>query len=629
MEGTPRGVSQEEACKIVRELNTHQIELELQNENLRQAQIELERSCKKINDLYEFAPVSYLTVSDTGIVIEANLTAAEMLGVEKMNLLNTPFSKFILEEYQNTYYLCRRAILETKTSQCVELQMKKEGGDDFWGSCECKLIKDSGDDIYIRTVISDISKRKQAELALQRVYTELESKVQERTRQLAKANRDLQNEIVEHHVARRKLEEYVQRQKVMNALLQISIDNCSLEEMLNRIINNIIGFPGLGLEPSGVIFLKKKTSEYLVMKAHVNVPEDLVRVCSSRQVGECLCGRAALSAKVIFATSLDASHEISYQGMDPHGHYCVPILGTDGKVLGVLALFLKVDTLRNKVVEETLVASGNVIAGIIERTRAKIALRKKNDELEKRVEQRTLELQKTQQQLLHVEKLSAIGRLSASIAHEFNNPLQGILTVLNGVAKRSSLEEEDMRLVLSAREECQRIKGLIRDLQDFNRPTSGKKELMDLRKAIDILLLLCKSDCKHRKVTVVTKYAENTPSVMVVLDQIKQVVLNLLRNAMDACPDGGTIYIDSWSANDELVLQVQDTGIGIKPENLDRIFEPFFTTKSEIKGTGLGLSTSYGIIKKHNGRLEVKSELGKGTTFTIALPAPGASDDGT
>ena len=343
MEGTPRGVSQEEACKTVRELNTHLIELELQNENLRQAQIELERSCKKINDLYEFAPVSYLTVSDTGIVIEANFTAAEMLGVEKRNLLNAPFSKFILEEYQNTYYLCRRAILETKTSQCVELRMKKEGGDDFWGSCECKLIKDSGDNICIRTVISDISKRKQAELALQRVYTEFESKVQERTRQLAKANRDLQNEIVEHHVARRKLEEYVQRQKVMNALLQISIDNCSLEEMLNRIINNIIGFPGLGLEPSGVIFLKKKASEYLVMKAHVNIPEDLVRVCSSRQVGECLCGRAALSAKVIFATSLDASHEISYQGMEPHGHYCVPILGTDGKVLGVLALFLKVD----------------------------------------------------------------------------------------------------------------------------------------------------------------------------------------------------------------------------------------------------------------------------------------------
>lgn len=466
----------------------------------------------------------------------------------------------------------------------------------------------------------------QIELELRRAHAELERKVRERTRQLAQANEDLQNEIVEHHIARRELEDYIRRQNVMNALLQLSIDNFSLEELLNRIINHIIWLPGLGLEPSGVIFLKKKTSDYLVLKAYVNVPEDLVRVCSRRRVGECLCGRAALSAKVIFATSLEADHEVSYQGMLPHGHYCVPILGADDNVLGVLALFLKVDTLRNKVVEETLVASGNVIAGIIERTRAKTALRKKNDELEKRVEQRTLELQKTQQQFLHVEKLSAIGRLSASIAHEFNNPLQGIMTVLNGVAKRAPLEEEDMRLVWSAIEECQRIKGLIRDLQDFNRPTSGKRELMDLRKAIDILLLLCKSDCKHRKINVVTQYAEDTPSVMVVPDQIKQVILNLLRNAADACPDGGTIHIATRSTDDEVILQIRDTGIGIKPENLGRIFEPFFTTKSEIKGTGLGLSTSYGIIKKHNGRLEVESEPGRGTTFTIALPVPGAPD---
>jgi len=143
MEGTPRGMSQEEARKTVRELNIRQIELELQNEDLRQAQVELERSSKRINDLYEFAPVSYLTVSDTGIVIEANLTAAEMLGVEKRNLLNTPLSKFIVEEYQDTYYLCRRAILEskTKTRQCVELRMKKEGGGDSGAVVNANLLK--------------------------------------------------------------------------------------------------------------------------------------------------------------------------------------------------------------------------------------------------------------------------------------------------------------------------------------------------------------------------------------------------------------------------------------------------------------------------------------------------------
>lgn len=578
-----------------------------------------------------------------------------------------------------------------------------------------------------------------------------------RVRELSKDNKELQSKLKDHQETEDELRGSIQHQKVMNALLQLSLGDCSLEKLLKQIIDHIVTLPDLMLDPSGIIFLRQKDSEYLELKAQVNVSDELIRVCSRRRIGECLCGRAALSGEVIFAPSSDPRHEIVYEGMQPHTHYCVPIVNPKKEVLGVLALFVKDGCPRNRSVEKTLLASGKVIARIIERTRAmkalhvqtelvssiyeaadnvafittnlvekdtritsfsrgaermfghsmsdavgapisllyppgngkliqttvsrlragqkiyfqnrvmvrrsgehftvalsihplfdcegkvtgslgvcldisdlklvQTALKKANEELEQRVQERTLELQKAQQQFLHAEKLGAIGRLSAALAHEFNNPIQGILTVLNGIARRAPLEKEDEKLVWSAIEECKRVTGLIRDLQDFNRPTSGKKELMDIRTAIDSILHLFKSDCKRKKISLVTEYAEDTTLIMAVPDQIKQVILNLLNNAGDACPDGGIIHVFIQPKDNEVMVKIKDTGTGIRPEDLGRIFEPFYTTKSGVKGNGLGLPVSYGIIKRHNGRIEVESEPGKGSTFTIFLPAAGVPNE--
>lgn len=244
-----------------------------------------------------------------------------------------------------------------------------------------------------------------------------------------------------------------------------------------------------------------------------------------------------------------------------------------------------------------------------------------NDELERRVEQRTLELQETQKQFLHAEKLSAIGKLSASIAHEFNNPLQGILSVLKGVKKRAILEEEDGQLLDAAINESDRIKDLIRGLQDFNRPSSGRKAVMDVPQSLDSLLLLHKSDFYGKQISVVRNYAENLPYILAVPDQIKQVFLNLITNAADACDkSGGVITVSTWREDDRMAVAIKDNGVGIKPEDMERIFQPFYTTKAEVKGTGLGLSISYGIVKKHHGEIRVESRPGEGATFTVMLP---------
>lgn len=266
----------------------------------------------------------------------------------------------------------------------------------------------------------------------------------------------------------------------------------------------------------------------------------------------------------------------------------------------------------------------NIHNEALRRRQAEEALQKAHDDLEKRVEERTAELRMACNQLLHAEKLSAIGKLSASIAHEINNPLFGIRNILAGIRKRSILEEDDAELVEIALQECDRIKLLIHSLRDFNRPTSGTVALMDLHRSIDSVFLLLKKEFQNKKIRVEKHYAGGMLNISAVSDQIKQVLLNLLTNAMEAIPEGGgniritTEALDNWAA-----VRVRDSGGGIEPENLNYIFEPFFTTKSAAKGTGLGLSVSHGIINKHGGRIEVESEPGQGTTFTVLLPIEG------
>jgi len=255
-----------------------------------------------------------------------------------------------------------------------------------------------------------------------------------------------------------------------------------------------------------------------------------------------------------------------------------------------------------------------------ENERTKIELQMAHDSLERRVESRTAELKKLHQKLVHSEKLSAIGSLSASIAHEFNNPLQGIMTTMKVIEKYASLEEREKKLIGLAVQECDRMKNLIASLQDFNRPSSGILAPVNIHENIDALLMISKKEFKTRNIEVERDYAVSLPLVMAVSDQLKQVFLNLLNNASFACAKGGRLTIRTEQSGGSVVVSFKDTGVGIDPINMPRIFEPFFTTKPELSGTGLGLPVSYGIVKKHGGEISVNSELGVGSTFSVILP---------
>ena len=235
-----------------------------------------------------------------------------------------------------------------------------------------------------------------------------------------------------------------------------------------------------------------------------------------------------------------------------------------------------------------------------------------NQEIDKR--------QEAQQQLLHAEKLSALGRLSASIAHEFGNPLMGVKYLLEDFAKRMDLGEGDRQLIGLGLEECERMKTLIHDLQRLNKPSTGKMKLTDIHTLIDHVLTFQKKHFSANNIKVFTLFDRSLPMVPVIVDQITQVLLNLTMNAVDAMPDGGQISIATKRMGANMNIAVTDTGGGIADEHREQVFEPFFSTKREEDGTGLGLSISYGIARHHGGDLTFSSRPNEGTTFTLILP---------
>ncbi len=245
-------------------------------------------------------------------------------------------------------------------------------------------------------------------------------------------------------------------------------------------------------------------------------------------------------------------------------------------------------------------------------------------ELEETIQKLHLEIKKrkdTQLQLLHAEKLTALGRLSASIAHEFGNPLIGIQYLLQDILSRFSLSLEDEKLVYIGVEECERMKMLIRDMQQLNRPSSGKMKLFDPHKAIENVLLFQKKNLSSHGINVVREYCNDFTFIHAVEDQITQVLVNLTLNAVDAMAEkGGILTVVTNQDAENMDIIIKDTGNGIGEENQKNIFEPFFSTKPDVEGTGLGLPVSYSIVKNHGGEITFSSTPRMGSTFHIRLP---------
>ena len=261
----------------------------------------------------------------------------------------------------------------------------------------------------------------------------------------------------------------------------------------------------------------------------------------------------------------------------------------------------------------------------LERAKERYTSRKKLQDYAKFLEKQAAD----QAQILHQDKMMSLGRLAASVVHEINNPLSGILNysrLMSKILKKSPLKEEKidkfrqyLELIESETERCSKIVSSLLAFSRKSPPSIGPVQIQEL-------LHKCTSLSRHKlelqNIALATSYQPNVPAIQGDVNQLQQCIINLIFNAIDAMPEGGDLRLESQYQADkaQVIIAITDTGAGIPEDKLPHIFEPFFTTKQEGYGVGLGLSTVYGIVDHHNGRIDVKSRPGHGTTFTITLP---------
>jgi signal transduction histidine kinase len=363
--------------------------------------------------------------------------------------------------------------------------------------------------------------------------------------------------------------------------------------------------PNLTLHNKGAIFLKEEDSDYLVLEAQHGFTDKDLAPCTRVQLGHCLCGKAVAMSEVIYADRTDNIHEIHEKETFPHGHYCVPIVSGDN-VYGLLNVYVKEGHKRSSREEEFLTSVTNTLAGIIQRH---------NTVREKR---------QLQHQLVQAEKLAALGRFTANVAHEIRNPL----TAVGGFARRlekntpESTKEKDYVSFIIA--EVNRLENILNNILTFSRESAPDIANNDVHEVIERVLLINKDLFKEKSITVERSFAE-LAKIPFDKNILIEALENIILNAVDAMLDGGTIHItterDESGDTPQVNILIKDTGSGIDEENLGAIFEPFYTTKIGKHGTGLGLSITKKNMESMGGSVDVQSEVGKGTVVILTIPS--------
>jgi signal transduction histidine kinase len=273
----------------------------------------------------------------------------------------------------------------------------------------------------------------------------------------------------------------------------------------------------------------------------------------------------------------------------------------------------------NVLARRFMAMSASLKTQIAQMARLNQDLTQRNEELDDTLRK----LRAAQEELVRSERLAATGKMTAQLAHEINNPIHNIQSCLQTALNRLPADVKGKDLIETAYGESGRLSRLTLQMLNFYR-TALVEDIMkptDLNQLLREVVILTKADLEQRHIAVETAFDPACPTIRGSRDKLKQVFLNLITNARDAMPGGGTLWISTALGAKNVQVKVGDTGVGIPRENLNRIFDAFFTTKGKVSGVGLGLSVTYGIVSQHRGSIDVESAVGKGTTFTINLPS--------
>lgn len=644
-------LSPEEIRRIIHELSVHQIELKMQNEELLRAEEELNASRDRYLDLYENAPVGYCTLSDKGLIVEANLTAAALLGVDRGALIGQPFTMFILNEDQDIYYLHRRHLSEAIPPRTCELRMMRNDGEAYWARLEAIASQDRSGAPVCRVVMSDITERRQAEkdiadvMEINRAIVENSSVgivIYKASGSCVTANAASAN-ILGTTVEQLRQQNFHEIQSWKQSGLYESAQKALFTGETTTVQSEINTTSGLDLWLH-VIFTPFRSSGELCL---MTMFEDFTERKQSEE--------RIKASEERYRNLVETTSEFIWE-VDPEGRYTYASPRVKDKlgyspeeVMGLKAFDLMPEKEARRIIPiiQEIFAKRKPISAIENINRHKdghlvtfettgVPVLGPNGELKgyRGIGRDVSERKFLEEQLQQSQKMESIGRLAGGVAHDFNN----ILTAQMGFCELMMLKlrpEDPLAEDLAQIDACvEKAAALTRQLLAFSRRQILQPIVYDLNELVlnldKMLRRLIGED-----LSLVTVMASGPMMVKTDPGQMEQVLVNLAVNARDAMPDGGKLtialspveFVEPYTNGHMgvvpgryVMLTMSDTGCGMDNETRSHIFEPFFTTKAKGKGTGLGLSTVYGIVNQSGGTIWVYSEPGQGTTFKIYLP---------
>ncbi|MBF0195372.1 MAG: response regulator [Magnetococcales bacterium] len=399
-----------------------------------------------------------------------------------------------------------------------------------------------------------------------------------------------------------------QARAVSCELMQTSLQSISLNEQLGKALDLIFAVPWLSVQSRGLVFLAQPDGS-LKMAVHRNISEHLLESCSIVASGYCLCGRAAKNKKPVFASSIDECHEVLYEGIQPHGHYCYPIMLED-RLLGVLTLYLTENHIYDPEEEDFLHSISNILAGLIERKQVEDALKNAKDEAE------SASLAKTS--------------FLANVSHEIRTPLNAIVGFSRLLLKhRSQISPRFLQYLENIRVSGVSLTEIINNVLDLAKIEAGKVEMeeedVDIRLLVQSLYQIMKDRAAEKGVIVGYDVDPALPKkILIDRTRLNQVLMNLMDNAVKFTAKGGQVNINVLRDGKEMVVKISDEGIGIPEDRLNAIFNHFEqadgSTTRQYGGTGLGLAIVKSLTDVMGGSVLAKSELGVGSTFIVKLP---------